>query len=272
MILGFGDVEIDADLFEVRVRGVVIPFHVKAFNVLLYLAQNRHRVVLKRELLAQVWSGVVVTDNALVQAIAVIRTTLLAANAPDLVTTVRGRGYRLVAPAEPTREASAVLERPVTRLAARDPLGVVLRAALDGAGGAMVVDHAEAPHVHRALELASASVCFTATADASSGSLGMWRSLMESDATGVVLMDHVVATLQEAAARGRVAVVAERVDVADVASLLLFEHVARLEIPNLVLVGTADTKAISRSRGAGSVLTRLLWPGTSGPPLLRMTS
>jgi DNA-binding response OmpR family regulator len=48
----------------------------KAFRLLQFLIENRHRVVPKDEILTVVWEGVAVSDNALTRAIARIRKTL----------------------------------------------------------------------------------------------------------------------------------------------------------------------------------------------------
>src|ERR1700689_5797940 len=48
----------------------------KSFRLLLFLIENRHRVVPKEEILSVVWEGVAVSDNALTRAIAQIRKAL----------------------------------------------------------------------------------------------------------------------------------------------------------------------------------------------------
>jgi non-specific serine/threonine protein kinase len=104
----FDDYELDMRFFELRLRGEVIPLQPKPLDLLLYLLENRSRVVLKSELLAHIWPGVSVTENALAQAICAVRVALSEAG-PDAIQCVRSRGYRF------TR---AVVEREVM-LAAR---------------------------------------------------------------------------------------------------------------------------------------------------------
>ena len=70
---------------EVRLRP-------KAFDVLSYLARRPDRVVSKEELIAAVWAGVFVTDDALVQCIRAIRGALRD-EARSLVKTIPRRGY-----------------------------------------------------------------------------------------------------------------------------------------------------------------------------------
>jgi len=71
-----------------------------------HLVHNQGRVVPKDELLREVWDGVRVTDDSLRQALRVLRRELGEAGAA-LVETVRGRGYRLVAPAAVADSAAA---------------------------------------------------------------------------------------------------------------------------------------------------------------------
>jgi TolB-like protein/DNA-binding winged helix-turn-helix (wHTH) protein/tetratricopeptide (TPR) repeat protein len=70
----------------------------KAFDTLLYLIEQRDRVVGKDELLSIVWRGRVVEENNLTQAVSAIRRTL-GASAGDhrFLVTVPGHGYRFVA-------------------------------------------------------------------------------------------------------------------------------------------------------------------------------
>ena len=76
----------------------LVPLTSKAFDVLCVLIENRHAVVGKEALLDAVWSGRVVEENNLTQAIAALRRAF-GASAQDrrFIVTVPGRGYRFVA-------------------------------------------------------------------------------------------------------------------------------------------------------------------------------
>ena len=79
-----------------RRGGRVVELPPLATRLLLYLAENRHRVVPKDELLREVWRDVRVTDSSLYQALHLLRREL-APKRPGgaVVRTVRGKGYRL---------------------------------------------------------------------------------------------------------------------------------------------------------------------------------
>lgn len=79
----------------------------KALDVLLYLIEQRGRVVDKYELLAAVWTGRVVEENNLTQAISAVRRAFGAGVGDHrYIVTVPGRGYRFVA--EVSENGSAV--------------------------------------------------------------------------------------------------------------------------------------------------------------------
>jgi DNA-binding response OmpR family regulator len=48
VILGFGDVEIDLDRYELRRAGAVVAIEPRVFDVLAYLAGHRERVAARR--------------------------------------------------------------------------------------------------------------------------------------------------------------------------------------------------------------------------------
>ncbi|HEX6178634.1 MAG TPA: alpha/beta fold hydrolase [Thermoanaerobaculia bacterium] len=73
--------------------GGVIPLTPKAFDTLLFLVENRGRVVGRDELLARIWPGTFVGDNTLAQNISTLR-KVLGPNGAELVQTVPKRGYR----------------------------------------------------------------------------------------------------------------------------------------------------------------------------------
>lgn len=108
MIFGFAGLELDSELCELRRQDGAIRLQPKAFDVLRYLVEQRHRVVTKDELLSALWRDCHVSEGALTQVIKTIRQTLLAnAVEGELIVTIRGRGFRFnepvvtVAPQQP---------------------------------------------------------------------------------------------------------------------------------------------------------------------------
>ena len=94
----FGDREVDTRLRQIRARGELVDAQPKAFDLLVYLIENRDRVVDKDELLEQLWSGTIVTDSALNQIVRKARS--LAGDDGDrqaVIRTVQRRGFRFVA-------------------------------------------------------------------------------------------------------------------------------------------------------------------------------
>jgi DNA-binding winged helix-turn-helix (wHTH) protein len=95
----------------VRNSGALIEAQPKAFDLLLYLIENRDRVVDKDELLAKLWPGVVVSESALTQVVRKARS--LAGDDGSrqaVIRTVQRRGFRFVAalePAAPDAQANA---------------------------------------------------------------------------------------------------------------------------------------------------------------------
>jgi DNA-binding winged helix-turn-helix (wHTH) protein/TolB-like protein len=91
-VLVFEDFRLDVPRAEFTRADKSVPLRPKAFALLLYLACNAGRVVSKAELLAQVWVGVVVTDDSLSQCVGELRAAL-GERGPSLIKTLPKRGY-----------------------------------------------------------------------------------------------------------------------------------------------------------------------------------
>jgi transcriptional activator of cad operon len=84
-------------------------------RLLLYLAEHTGEVVSIDELLEQVWSGVIVTQDSVYQAIASLRRQLGDdAREPTYIATVPRLGYRMVAPVSPWAEEPTAPMAPVS--------------------------------------------------------------------------------------------------------------------------------------------------------------
>ncbi|MGE0811850.1 MAG: winged helix-turn-helix domain-containing protein [Vicinamibacterales bacterium] len=98
----FGDVVVDGALHRVLVGGVAHDLEPKSFRLLQFLIEHRDHVVTKDEILAAVWHGTVVSDNALSRAIAQVRKVIGDdSKQPHFVQTIPRVGYRFIAEVEP---------------------------------------------------------------------------------------------------------------------------------------------------------------------------
>ncbi len=97
----------DEALQEFRREGRPVALHATPLRLLLYLLRNRNRVIPKEELLDQVWPEAVVSEDALFSALKEIRRALGETGSKEhTVETLRGRGYRLIAPVEEQHAAA----------------------------------------------------------------------------------------------------------------------------------------------------------------------
>jgi len=116
MTLSFGDYEIDVERRELR-RGKK-PVHVEpqVFDLLVYLVQNRDRVVSKDDLIASVWGGRIVSDSALTSRINAARTAVGDSGEDQkLIRTITRKGLRFIGTVRatnPPRPALPLPDRP----------------------------------------------------------------------------------------------------------------------------------------------------------------
>jgi DNA-binding winged helix-turn-helix (wHTH) protein len=90
--LRFGSFSLDVGSRSLEVNGQEAALRPQAMEVLCYLAQNPGRPIPKEEFFRQVWPGIVVTDDSLVQCIGDIR-RVLGDDDHRIVKTVPRRGY-----------------------------------------------------------------------------------------------------------------------------------------------------------------------------------
>ncbi len=106
--LQIGDWCVDPAANELERAGDTVRIEPKAMQVLIALAEGSGRVVTREELLATVWPGVVVGDEALTQTIIKLRRALGDhPRSPTYIETISKRGYRLIAPVQ-AGEAAAL--------------------------------------------------------------------------------------------------------------------------------------------------------------------
>jgi DNA-binding winged helix-turn-helix (wHTH) protein/TolB-like protein/Tfp pilus assembly protein PilF len=94
-----GEWHVAPALNEIRRGAESVRLEPRAMEVLVILAERAGDVVAREDLLAAVWPGVVVGDDALTQAVIKLRKALGdAAREPKYIETIAKRGYRLLAP------------------------------------------------------------------------------------------------------------------------------------------------------------------------------
>src|SRR5580704_13609164 len=106
-VFTFDDVKVETRTGEVFKAGAAVSLEPKAFRLLVFLIENRDRLVEKEEILDVLWKGISVTENVLASAVAKLRRTLGDdSKTGKYIQTVHTRGYRFVANVE-ARNGSA---------------------------------------------------------------------------------------------------------------------------------------------------------------------
>src|SRR5580704_17763950 len=98
MVYRFDQFEVDDREFRLCEDGTPVQVEPKVLRLLVYLIENRNRLVRKQELLDQVWPDAMVTENALTRAIGLLRKALSEnSQVPRYIETVPTAGYRFIA-------------------------------------------------------------------------------------------------------------------------------------------------------------------------------
>lgn len=97
MLLNFGDCEIDLERREISRAKRAVHVEPQVFDLLVYLVQNRDRVVSKDDLIASVWAGRIVSESTLTSRINAARTAI-GDNGRDqnLIKTIPRKGLRFI--------------------------------------------------------------------------------------------------------------------------------------------------------------------------------
>src|SRR5438876_1566184 len=115
MIYAFREYLLDVDRRELRCGAVLIAAEPQTFDLLLYLIQNRERVVSKDDLMAAVWSGRIVSESTLSSQVTAVRHAIGDDGERQiLVRTLARKGFRFVGEVEEQCERD---KRPVGEVA-----------------------------------------------------------------------------------------------------------------------------------------------------------
>jgi len=125
--LRIGAWQVDSARNEVSRGTESVRLEPKVIEVLTQLASRPGEVISRDDLLAAVWPGVIVGDDALTQAIIKLRKALGDdAHKPTYIETISKRGYRLIAPVEElgsSRSAASAGERRLAAILSADIAG-----------------------------------------------------------------------------------------------------------------------------------------------------
>jgi Tol biopolymer transport system component/DNA-binding winged helix-turn-helix (wHTH) protein len=118
-IYQFDNVQVEPESFRLSRADAPVQIEPKAFQVLLFLIENRGRLIEKRELLDAVWKETFVTENALTREIAQLRKALgETAREAKYIETVPTKGYRFIADVKIKNGRKSVEETKAEKLAA----------------------------------------------------------------------------------------------------------------------------------------------------------
>ena len=119
-----GDYTLDTQRYELCRAGIPLQLQPKVFDLLAYLIQHRDRVVTRQDLFDALWPEQFVSEDALEWIIAEARRAVGdSGRAQRVIKTIRGRGYRFVAPIEEHLQAVSdhtSLPAPARALAAEE--------------------------------------------------------------------------------------------------------------------------------------------------------
>jgi hypothetical protein len=225
--------------------------------LLIYLVEHRRRVVLRSELVEHVWQGLVVTENAVSQAVTTLRRILEREGGPAAIATIRGRGYRFLPPVASSRPASGPAPaRPRTARVILLP-EPVLDAALGKIFGDL--DAAMWFSVDAGTEACAPYGAWLALARACSGA----RAPPDTSESA---LDEMGEIFRKKAANAPLVLVLRRIDAADLGSLLLSSTVARwLDGADVTVLGTYDPRTAKGSGATQRLLRALLDDGREPP-------
>ena len=95
------DIEINAETREIWRQGARISAEPQVFDLLLFLLENRHRMVGKEEIVETIWGGRAISDAALSSCVKAARRALGDDGQRQcMIRTLHGRGFRFVGPVE----------------------------------------------------------------------------------------------------------------------------------------------------------------------------
>lgn len=116
MQIAFDDCLLDTDRRELRRGSQLVAIEPQVFDILVYLVENRDRVVSKDDLIASVWRGRVVSDSTMDSRINAVRKAVGDSGGEQrLVRTMARKGFRFVGELATTSKSSKTQESSGTK-------------------------------------------------------------------------------------------------------------------------------------------------------------
>jgi len=120
LLVLFGSYDLDTDRRELKRDGELVPLEPQVFDRLVYLVQNRDRVVSKDDLIASVWGGRIVSESTLTSRINGVRKAVGdSGERQSVIRTIARKGIRFVGealeqqqPGGPAAQSQAPLALP----------------------------------------------------------------------------------------------------------------------------------------------------------------
>jgi pimeloyl-ACP methyl ester carboxylesterase/DNA-binding winged helix-turn-helix (wHTH) protein len=122
VIYTFNQCALDTERYQLSLLDKPVSIEPLVFDLLVYLVENRDRVVTREELLDKLWQGKVVTDSALGARLKDARKAVQDSGAKqEVIKTFHGRGYQFIAEA---KEATANLSAAETQVSSKVNIGL----------------------------------------------------------------------------------------------------------------------------------------------------
>jgi TolB-like protein/Tfp pilus assembly protein PilF len=109
LLVSFGAFGLDTDRRELKRHGELVPLEPQVFDLLVYLIENRDRVVSKDDLIAAVWGGRIVSESTLTSRINAVRKAVGDSGGRQaVIRTIARKGVRFVGEVFGQRDSAAV--------------------------------------------------------------------------------------------------------------------------------------------------------------------
>jgi len=136
VLFRFSDCVLDTDRRELRRGARSVPLGPQVFDLLVFLLQNRDRVVSKDDLFSEIWQGRTVSESTLTSHINAARKAVGdTGDSQSLIRTVARKGFRFVAPVSEGASTAPSIPKEPLALPGRASIAVIPFETLGGSSG-----------------------------------------------------------------------------------------------------------------------------------------